>query len=161
MNNEQPALLQGMEIRPEFVLLNMDANSNTEAIEKLASNLVNQDMVKPSFLPAILKREEEYCTGLAFEEMGIAIPHTDAEHVNNPCIAIGVLNKPVTFQSMGMPDVPCEVEMLIMLGITEPHTQLDFLKTLMQIFQTPGRLNTLKACTTQQELVETFKSYFV
>lgn len=161
MSVVQPALLQGMELKPEFVLLNMGAGSDVAAIELLANVLLRQEMVKPSYVPAIIKREEEYCTGLAFEDLGVAIPHTDAIHVNKPCIAIGTLAAPVTFKSMGMPDIPCEVEMLIMLGITEPHTQLDFLKTLMKVFQTPGRLTALKAAKTPEEAVELFKSYFV
>lgn len=160
MDTNQPVLLQGMELLPEYVLLDMDAKTSQEAIEMLAEKLVNQGAVKPSFIPAILKREEDYCTGLDFEEMSIALPHTDPIHVNKPCIAIGVLRKPVVFQSMGMPDVPCNVEIVIMLGITEPHAQLDFLRSLMQAFQTPGRLKALKACTTSQQLLETFKSYF-
>lgn len=161
MSTNEPVLLQGMEILPDFVMLDIVAESNIDAVAQLAQNLQSKGAVKPGFVPAIIKREEEFCTGLAFEEMGIAIPHTDADHVNSPCIAVGVLDKPVTFQSMGMPDVPCEVEMLIMLGITSPHTQLDFLKTLMQVFQTPGRLKLLKESTSREALVETFKSFFI
>ncbi len=160
MTNVQPTLLQGMEVRPELVILDLDAETNTEALEKLAQKLLDNDVVKPGFIPAILKREEDYCTGLAFPEMGIALPHTDAEHVKNPCVGIASLRKAVTFQSMGMPDVPCEVEMLFMLGITEPETQLRFLKTLMLMFQTAGRLSALKACETPEKLTELFKSYF-
>lgn len=160
MTNVYPKLLQGMEVRPEFVILDLDAQTNTEALEKLAQRLLDNDVVKPGFIPAILKREEDYCTGLAFAEMGIALPHTDAEHVKKPCVGIASLRKAVTFQSMGMPNVPCEVEMLFMLGITEPETQLKFLTTLMVTFQTAGRLNALKACKTPEKLTELFKSYF-
>jgi len=161
MDHEQTVHLQGLELRPEFVLPDVGAESNIQAIELLAGKLLNEGMVKPGFLPAILKREEEYCTGLAFPEMGIAIPHTDAEYVIRPCIAIASLKKPVMFQSMGMPDVPCEVEMVFMLGITEPEKQLNFLQTLMKVFQTEGRLLALKKCKTPEELEELFKSYFV
>lgn len=160
MNHTQPVLLQGMEIRPEFVLLDIDTDSSAGAIGMLANRLLEEKMVNPGFLPAILKREEDYCTGLAFPEMGIAIPHTDPEHVVKPCIAIGVLRRPVVFGSMGTPDTPCEVEMVFMLGINQPETQLDFLKTLMTTFQTPGRLPALKSAATPGELVEIFKSFF-
>ena len=160
MSDNESKLLLGMELRPEFVVMDLDAATNAEALEKLAQKLIDNGMVKPGFLPAILKREDEYCTGLAFAEMGIALPHTDAIHVNSPCIGIAKLQKPVTFQSMGMPDIPCEVEMLFMLGITDPDTQLDFLKTLMVTFQATGKLNGLKACETPEKMVEVFQSYF-
>jgi len=160
MTNDRPKSLQGMEVRQELVILDLEAKTNAEALEKLAQRLLDNDLVKPSFIPAILKREEDYCTGLTFPEMGIAIPHTDAEHVKKPCVGIASLQKPVTFQSMGMLNVPCEVEMLFMLGITDPESQLKFLTTLMVTFQTSGRLWALKACETPEKLTELFKSYF-
>lgn len=161
MSGAQPELLQGMEIRPEFVILDLEADNDKDAIEKLANRLLQEGMVKPGYVPAILKREEDYSTGLKFEDMGIAIPHTDVEHVIKPCLAIGVLRRPVVFASMGMPEIPCEVEMVIPLGVVDPETQLDFLKTLMQIFQAKGKLKALQACKTPEETVELFKSYFV
>ena len=160
MSNDKPKLLLGMDLRPEFVALDLCADTAGAAIEALAQKLIDAEVVKPSFLPAILKREEEFCTGLAFDEMGIAVPHTDPEHVNAPCIGIASLQKPVTFQSMGTPDVPCEVEMLFMLGITDPHTQLDFLQSLMSSFLVSGRLTALKATDSPERMVELFESYF-
>jgi len=160
MNDTQPEPLLGMEVRPELILLNIDANDSMQAVEKLADKLLREGMVKPGYIPAILKREEEFCTGLTFDEMSIAIPHTDAEHVNIPCIGIATMLHPVAFGSMGMPEVTCEVEMLFMLAITDPKSQLDFLKTIMKVFQTPGRLRDLKACSTAEALAELFKSYF-
>ena len=159
MDHAKP-LLSGMELRPDFVLLDLQAGSNTEVLEKMASRLLEEGMVKSSFQSAILKREEEHCTGLAFADMGVAIPHTDPVHVITPCLAIAALKNAVDFQSMGMPDVPCKTEMVFMLAITDPDTQLGFLQALMQIFSEPGRLPALKACKTAEELTQLFKSYF-
>jgi PTS system galactitol-specific IIA component len=161
MDSSKPELLLGMDLRPEFVLIDIEADSNLLAIEILAKRLLQEGVVKPSFVSAVMQREEEYCTGLTFPEMGIAIPHTFPEHVINPCIGIASLKKAVTFQSMGMPDVPCQAEMLFMLGITDPDTQLDFLQTLMRTFQTAGRLKALKATKCPVELVELFKSFVI
>lgn len=155
------SLLLGMDLRPEFVMLDICADNRTQALEQLANTLLQEGMVKPDFPSAIVEREEEYCTGLAFEEMGIAIPHTTPNHVINPCIAIGVPTRPITFRSMGTPNIPCETEMIFMLAITDPDMQLDFLQTFMHILQTPGRLRDLKACKTQENLTSLFKSYFI
>jgi len=160
MDNAQPSLLSGMELRPAFVLLDLEADTNMQALEQLSDRLLEAGMVKSTFRSAILKREEEYCTGLAFPEMGVALPHTDKEHVISPCIAIGVLRSPVTFQSMGMPEIPCDVDMIFMLAITDPEAQLNFLQAFMQTFQEPGKLRALKACKTAEELTTVFKSYF-
>ena len=161
MENPKPELLLGMDLRPEFVLIDVEADSNLSAIEILAKRLLREGVVKPSFVSAVMQREEEYCTGLTFPEMGIAIPHTFTEHVVVPCMGIASLKKAVIFQSMGMPDVPCEAEMLFMLGITDPDKQLDFLQTLMRTFQISGRLKSLKATKCPVELVDLFKSYVI
>ena len=161
MENSKPELILGMDLRPEFVVIDLEADSNLPAIEILATRLLREEVVKPSFVSAVMQREEEYCTGITFPEMGIAIPHTFAEHVIDPCIGIATLKEAVTFQSMGMPDIPCNVEMLFMLGITDPETQLDFLKILMRTFQTAGRLKALKATKSPEELVGLFKSYVI
>ncbi len=160
MANVNHKLLQGMELRPEYVILDLDAKTNLEVLGLLAQKLLDNDAVKPEFIPAVLKREENYCTGIKFAEMSIALPHTDAEHVKRPCVGIASLRNTVTFQHMGMPNVPCEVEMVFMLGVTDPDLQLKFLTTLMGTFQTEGRLSALKACETPEKLIEMFKSYF-
>ena len=49
-----------------------------------------------------MKRESVYPTGLPVGEINVAIPHTDPEHVNNAAICLGILEKPVTFNVMGM-----------------------------------------------------------
>ena len=153
-------LLADMTLRPAFVLIDLEAETNTDVLAALAGRLFEEGMVKDTFQAAILKREADYCTGLAFEEMGVAIPHTDPEHVNEACVAIAALKKPVQFQSMGMPEVPCETELVFMLAITDPNKQISFLQALMQTFGEPGKLKALKACTTSEELAELFRSYF-
>jgi len=75
-------LLAGMTLRPAFVLIDLEADTNTEVLEALSDCLLAEGMVKDTFRAAILQREADYCTGLAFEEMGVAIPHTDPEHAN-------------------------------------------------------------------------------
>jgi mannitol/fructose-specific phosphotransferase system IIA component (Ntr-type) len=62
---------------------------------------------------------------------------------------------------MGMPDIPCDVEMVFMLAIADPNAQLDFFRTLMRIFQISGKLRALKGCEASEELVELFASYFI
>lgn len=160
MSEETAKLLEGMRIDAKLVVMDIDAETDQKALDILGGCLFDEGIVKKSYLPAVKLREEQYCTGLQFEEMGVAIPHTDAEHVNEGAIGIGVLKHPITFKSMGMPDVPVEVELMFMMAIKEAHTQIEFLQALMTIFQEEGRLKALKACKSAEEVVETFKSFF-
>lgn len=160
MGNAEPTILSGMIMKPEFIATELDAQSDVDAIKLLANKLLENGIVKESFIPAIIKREQEFCTGLQFEDMGIAIPHTDAEHVNQAAITIGILKNPVEFKSMGMPEIPVNAEILFMMAINKPHAQLEFLRELMTMLQTEGRLRELKACKTQEEVVSKFYSFF-
>ena len=55
------------------------------------------------------EREKVFSTGLNFEEMGIAIPHTDSIHVNRQAIAVGILKEPVKILSYGYAGRICEM----------------------------------------------------
>ena len=80
-----------------LVALNIAANTDLEAIDALANVMLKEGMVKDSFPNAVKEREKVYATGLELLDMGIAIPHTDPEHVNYPAMALGILENPVKF----------------------------------------------------------------
>ncbi|MCI8401267.1 MAG: PTS sugar transporter subunit IIA [Lachnospiraceae bacterium] len=147
-------------VSPELVLMEIEAGTDQEAIEILARHLFEQGIVKESYIEAVKAREKVFSTGLDFEEMGIAIPHTDSEHVNREAIAIGILKKPVLFCHMGMPEISVKTEMMFMMAIEKPDSQVEFLGKMMEIFQTEGRLRTLKAALTAGEAARLFTSYF-
>ena len=147
-------------ISPELVLMDIDAETDQEAIEILARHLYEKGIVKESYIDAVKAREKVFSTGLGFEEMGIAIPHTDSVHVNRQAIAIGILKKPVPFCHMGMPEVPVETEMMFMMAIEKPDSQVEFLGKMMEIFQTEGRLRGLKVCQSEEEVAAKFRNYF-
>lgn len=149
----------GLLVNERLVLMDIVAGDDMEALDILANKLLEEGIVKPSYIPAVKKREIEFCTGLQFEGMGIAIPHTDAEHVNVGAIGIEILKNPVIFKSMGLPDTPVSVEIIFMIAILEPHKQVELLQTLMSIFQTEGRLKSIKACANVKEVSELFKAY--
>jgi len=54
----------GMDIKPEYMMLNIKASTDVEAIKILAENFYKAGAVKETFVPAILQREKDFCTGL-------------------------------------------------------------------------------------------------
>lgn len=80
--------------------------------------------------------------------------------MNKQAIAVGILNKDVKFCHMGMPEEPVACEMMFMMAIEKPESQVDFLGKMMDIFQTEGYLKGLKACKTPEELAEKFGNSF-
>ena len=160
MGSQEHDMLGDILISPEIVMLGLKADTDMEAIDQLASLLYSKGIVKESYIPAVKQREVDYCTGLAFESMGVALPHTDTEHVNQQAIAIGVLDRPVLFRAMGMPEETVEVSMMFMLAITKPDAELEFLSKMVDVFQQPGCLDRVKQARNAVEAAETFRSFF-
>lgn len=129
------------------ILLDVVAESKEEVLETIAQNLVDKGLVKESFIPAIIKREGEYATGLPTAGVSVAIPHTDVEHVNQKTISVAVLKNPVDFVMMGDDSETTPVQLVFMLAMDEAHAQLSLLQKLMQVFQDEETLKYLVSQT--------------
>lgn len=154
------AVLNDMYIGTNLVIRHLDAKSDQDALDQLSHLLLKERIVKDSYIPAVKAREVEYSTGLQCEDMGVAIPHTDSEHVNVQAIGIAILDNPVKFKQMGAPEIDVEVKIIFMLAIKEPHKQMEFLQALMTAFQSKGKLLEMLDCVTQEDVVKTFQSFF-
>lgn len=145
----------------DLVMLNLEANTQTEALEKLAARLFEVGYVKETYAKAILEREKVFPTGLPTEGYGVAIPHTDVEHVIKPAIALGILQKPVKFNLMGDldPNNQVDVQILFMLAIKEPHMQLKLLQDIMEIIQDSELLNKMVKAEDVETLIQATEQY--
>ncbi len=130
-------------VSPELVTM-IDAPMTKEEIVRLVSApLLKAGLVKDSYPQALLEREKNFPTGLPTQGVGVAIPHTDCEHVNTAGMAIGILRHPVVFQNMVDPEEAIEVQILFMLAIDEPHGQVEMLQRLSDVLQDPDLLETI------------------
>lgn len=128
-----------------------------DAIKKLASLLEVNGFVKESFTKAVIDREKIFPTGLPTQPIGIAIPHTDAEHVNNGAMAIGILKSPVKFVEMGTVDSTVEVSIISMLAISNPDVLISVLMKLAGSFQDEKFLIGLKSAKDADEVLDHYK----
>ncbi|MGB8000181.1 MAG: PTS sugar transporter subunit IIA [Anaerobacillus sp.] len=125
------------------ILLDLECTAKEEVLTKMGRNLVNNNLVKESFIDAIITREFEFATGLPTAGVSVAIPHTDVHHVNRKTISMGVLNETVDFGVMGDDSETTPVKLVFMLAMDEAHSQLSLLQQLMQIFQSEETLQYL------------------
>ena len=84
----------------ELCLFHIKPDDQTQLFEKMYEKLYLSGCVKSSFLDGITTREAEYPTGLEFNGIGFAIPHTDSVNVNKSQICFASLDEPVIFQDM-------------------------------------------------------------
>lgn len=143
----------GVNILPEYIWPDFQAENKKEAIEKMATNLFEKGVVKREYIQAVLDREEEFSTGLEFDDIGIAIPHTDAEFVNEPAVSVSLLSVPVVFGSMETSDKEIPVQLIFMLAIKDPTAQLRFLQGLIGVFQDSQKLHTLSSKGSKEEIL--------
>lgn len=160
MSDNVENVLDDIVVLPDLVIMDLKAETDQEAIGLMAGMLYENGYVKESYIQAVKDREKEFFTGLGFEEMGVAIPHTDPIHVNQQAIAIGILKKPVSFRTMGELDGSVEVQLMFMLAINKPDKQLDFLSRMIDSCQKEGNLYGLYKASSTEEAAARFKEFF-
>lgn len=81
------------------ICFDLKATNKDEAIKELIEILYDDGKItdKEKFRQAVLKREEEFSTGIG---MGIAIPHGKSDAVKEPSITFGRSNKGIDYESM-------------------------------------------------------------
>ena len=135
-----------------LVLLDVEAEDRFDLLRQAAQRLQEQGHVKESYADAVIAREKIFATGLPTVLGGVAIPHTDVEHVNTPAVCIARLKKPVDFIVMGDDTETVSVDCVFMLAMKEAHAQLTLLQNLMGILQDADALRLIKTGASAQEI---------
>ncbi len=119
----------------QLVIMDCEATDSSEVISQLCTRMEQHGMVKETYKAAVIKREEEFPTGIPTAFYDIAIPHAPSSHVINPGIAIAYLRNDVKFYSMGAEDELLSPKIVILLAIKDPQAQLTLLRNLMGAFE--------------------------
>ena len=141
----------------ENKIVKLKANNlknNKEVLSNLADYLIEEKMVKPSFKNAVLERENFYPTGLQFDGYGIALPHTDSEHVIKSHIAIMTLDKPVKFVEMATTDKEIEVKTIFMLALKDSNQHIKILQKVMELLQDKEAMSKIESFDDSKESVD-------
>ena len=141
-----------VELNEDLVLMEVDAKDKFDLLRQAAQCLQTHGYVKESYADAVIEREKVFATGLPTVMGGVAIPHTDVEHVNTPAVCIVRLKKPVDFVIMGDDTETVSVDCIFMLAMKEAHAQLTLLQNLMGILQDADALKLVKEGTSAKEI---------
>lgn len=146
-------------ITADLIINQLEVINSQEIIQILGDKLLTLGYVKESYIPAVIKREGIFPTGLPLGDINVAIPHTDVEHVNKPAIAMATLAHPVVFGNMGDPGEMLEVSIVFLLAMKEPHAQVNLLQNLVETFQNPEVLECLLGAKDPQEIEKIMMQY--
>lgn len=132
-----------------------------EFFSYIFQKLKQENYVAESFLDALREREKEYPTGLKTHFMGVAIPHTDPQHIKKPFIFIAKLKEPIKFGQMGSVDEQVEVQYAFVLGFDKGEQQLVLLQNLMMMFSDEETMNRLSEAISEKEMYTIVKQYYI
>lgn len=131
--------------------------SKDELFEQVAQKALDLGWVRRDFLERIKKREEKFPTGIPLLNFGVAIPHTDAECVLKEFVAVITLQEPIVFSSMENNSTQIKAQIIFVLGLNQPHAQLEMLQSLMGLLQNEILLSELSLAATENELINIIK----
>jgi PTS system galactitol-specific IIA component len=111
--------------------------------------------VRPTYADAVVAREAKMPTGLPVgRDANVAVPHTDPQHVIRPGVAVATLARPVAFASMEDPDEDVPVGLVFMLAINDKDRQIDMLQQIMEIVQSPEKIDALMRTAESRDVFE-------
>ena len=126
---------------------NEDFKSQKELFEFLGGKLYEKNLVKENYTIGIIEREAVFPTGLLVNGIGLAIPHTDLERVNESQVGFVSLKETIQFKEMGNDENIVNVKIVFMLALKQAHEQLEMLQKLVDLFQNEEMINKLIECT--------------
>ncbi len=146
-------------VRPDLVILGMNARSAREVVDRLARRLEEAGFVRPTFAAAVWEREEKQPTGLPLAgDIHVAIPHADIEHVIAPALAVATLEHPVLFHNMVNPTETVPVSIVIVMALNEAHAQVEMLQQLALLFQDTERVKRLYEAKSVEDVLGVFRT---
>lgn len=138
--------------KKDLIFSNMEAECKEGYFETVAQKALDLGMVTDEFQVNVINREKNFPTGIQLEKYGIAIPHTDAQYVKDEFIAVTTFKEPVKFSSMEDMNAKVDVKIAFMLGLNQPHAQLEVLQQLMGLFQDEAKISNLLSAKSTEEL---------
>ena len=145
-------------VREDLILCDLDVASKEEALEAMASILVQKGYCEKPYVAAILDREKNHPSALPMPGHKIAIPHTDATFVNTSALLFARVKNPIEFRSMGDPDEKLQVSMISMFALKEKWLIGDLLETLINVYQEEEVLDAIFKAADEKEIFEILKT---
>lgn len=96
-------------------------------------------------------------TGIQLEKFGAAIPHTDAECILTEFVAVITNKEPVQFTSMEDKNKKVNTDVIFILGLNQPHAQLEMLQSLMKLLQNDNILEEVLTAKDSEQLLYAIK----
>ncbi|AVK49270.1 MULTISPECIES: PTS sugar transporter subunit IIA [Clostridium] len=139
-------------INEKLIKVNLPCKDRNELFKMMHDEAFKYGYVESSFLDGLISRESIFPTGIKLNNYSVAIPHTDAVHVKKEFIAIVVPENPIQFKLMEDEKQEEKVNLVFMLGLNKPHSQLEVLRELMDLIQREDLVKQIIRATSQEDI---------
>ncbi len=119
---------------PQIYSLRTSCSTTDELFREVGLLMVGEEIVAKDFVSALIKREEQFPTGLQLDGATVAMPHVDARFSLKTAIVVAVNDAPVDFRRMDDPEKMLAVRVAIFLVINDATKQVVFLSRLSHMF---------------------------
>lgn len=135
-------------------IIDSQAKSYQELYHEIYLQLQKIDYVEDDFLEALLKREEDYPTGIETGTINIALPHVDACHVKQNALFIYRLENKATFVRMDDHSKTVDVQFVFLLLIHDLKLHVKTISELTHIWTNNDIMEGLQFVRNKDELLE-------
>lgn len=141
-------------LKSDLIWINASCKKPQDIFEMVALKAREGNRVTENFLEKILERERVFPTGLQLDGYAVAIPHTDPECVNEQFIAVITSDEGILFKRMDDPNEEVVANAIFMLGLNEPHNQLEVLQQLVAILQDRTSVEKMLLMEDETDIIE-------
>jgi PTS system nitrogen regulatory IIA component len=138
-------------IRPELVVVDLEAEGVRDAIRALVDRIRDQDFVRdPESLEKILlAREAVHTTAMG---NGVAVPHATIPGLERPTIMVAVAPAGVRFGPVGLD--PVRVFFLLLSPPNQTGLHIKLLARIARLVRHPGLITRLEQANSAADLLE-------
>lgn len=127
-------------------------NNRNDLFKNISIDLIDKNLVKDDFSKNLIKREDNYPTGMDLSPIdkrlpNIAIPHTESIYVNTTRIIPIKLNNQIVFRNMINPEESIDVDFIFLILNNNSDNQVNLLSSIMDFINN----------TDKDELLDFFK----
>ncbi|WP_025121984.1 MULTISPECIES: PTS sugar transporter subunit IIA [unclassified Serratia (in: enterobacteria)] len=138
----------------ELMLLKHADVDRQQLFREINQILTARDMVLPSYLDALIAREDNNPTAMQLENMGVAIPHVDIEHIKEEKLVVVTCPEGMEFKQAEDPDLTMKVHVIFFLLLKEKDAHIEFLMKLIGLFRQTDKMNLILQSDSKQEVKE-------
>lgn len=141
-------------LKKNHIFLDLEPGDKKDVLEVFISKLKEKDIINDAklILNKLLERETLCSTGL---EKGIAVPHTLTDQVDEPLLALAVVKKGMTYESVDQ--MPTYVLLLILGNTNKPGVQLKILAHICRLVKETDIVEKIRKVESSEEICRIFE----